>query len=190
MFCCGYFSSCSYCRRIGAKTKNFHTGDKLFSHQLGKFPSMPGWAACLVDPKEILQSRSLLVLGIRHLFCHPKVASLCRVFSPILQQEGNISTQETKIEKCPQQTKEKIGAKHFYTCLVFRVTFLYWCGNGSLLLGQCVVHFYLTFVSHAWTFFVVRWRENICIKSSFFRSGTCCVLSLHLTKIRNNQKIK
>ena len=38
-------------------------------------------------------------------------------------------------------SKEIIGAKHLYTYLTFTVTFLFWCGKCSTLLGQCRLWF-------------------------------------------------
>ena len=145
------------------KTKNFHTRDKIFPHQFGKFSSMPcrlGLAACLLI--SLLTTNPCWSKG-NHLSRDPKVASSrhsCVRFSfsflsynrsnTYPHQRQKISTPETKYfhtrdkifhrsrkgMKNFQTRKEIIGAKHVHTSLVFTVTFLFWCGNYSSLLGQ------------------------------------------------------
>ena len=114
------------------ETKYFHTRDKKFPHQFGKFLSMPGRTACLVEPKEHLQYGSLLVQGLRHLSRDSK-------------NETTPETKNVKPETKYFQTREEIfhsnrkGMRHFQTSkyFVFTATFLFWCGNCSSLLGQC-----------------------------------------------------
>ena len=129
-----------YCR-IGMEIKNFHTKAKQFTHQRRKISASvwkvvvhgrPGQALCLQIKEQIIQNPVGVVI----------LRSQVRVLAVTLLRFLSYNRNKTF------RSFPAIGANHFqtrveikgakYSTFGFYSTFIFWCGNCSLLLRQCI----------------------------------------------------